>query len=97
MQATTRFHDGVSQPILQETNCVLHDPIAFHPTNDVFNTDSDGGNTTIRGFLRGREFSSRWFLLGLDDHDVLQAESLEALILTDIEQVSIAQKRVILP
>lgn len=81
MQATTRFHDGVSQPILQEANGVLHDPVAFHPTNRVFNTDSDGGNTTIRGFLRGREFSSRWFLLGLDDRDVLQAESLEALIL----------------
>ena len=81
MQATTCFHDGVPHPVLQEADFVLHDPVAFHPTNGVFNTDSDGGNTTIRRFLRGREFSSRRFFLGLDDRDVLQAESLEALIL----------------
>ena len=36
---------------------------------------------TIRCLLRGREFSSRRFFLGLDNGDVLQAESLEALIL----------------
>jgi hypothetical protein len=81
MQATTCFHDGVTYPVPQKTDFVLHDPVAFHPTNGVFNTDSDGGNTTIRCFLRGREFSSRRFSLGLDDRDVLQAESLEALIL----------------
>jgi len=81
MQATTCFHDGVPQPVLQKTDFILDDPVAFHPTNGVFNTDSDGGNTTIRCFLRGREFSSRRCFLGLDDRDVLQAESLEALIL----------------
>ena len=81
MQATACFHDGIPDPVLQKADVVLHDPVAFHPTNGVFNTDSDGRNTTIRGLLRGREFSSRRFFLGLDDHDVLQAESLEALIL----------------
>src|SRR5919106_178637 len=81
MQATTCFYDGIPQPVLQETDFVLHDPIAFHSTNNVFNTDADGGNTPIRGFLRGREFSSGRFCLGLDDRDVLQAEALEALIL----------------
>ena len=81
MQATTCFHDGIPHPILQEADYVLHDPVAFHPTNGVFNTDSDGGNTTISRFLRWREFSSRRFFLGLDDRDVMQAESLEALIL----------------
>jgi hypothetical protein len=81
MQATTCFHDGIPHPILQEADFVLHDPVTFHPTNGVFNADSDGGNTTIRRFLRGREFSSRRFFLGLDDRDVMQAESLEALIL----------------
>jgi hypothetical protein len=35
----------------------------------------------IGRFLRGRKFSSRRGFLGLDDRDVLQAESLEALIL----------------
>src|SRR5262245_22982083 len=81
MQATTCFHDGVLHPILQKTDFVLHDPVAFHPTNGLFNTDSDGGHTTVRGFLRGCEFPSRWFFLGLNDRHVLQAEALEALIL----------------
>jgi hypothetical protein len=81
MQATTCFHDGVTYPVLQKTDFVLDDPVAFHPTNGMFNTDSDGGNTTIRRLLRGREFSSRRVFLGLDDRDILQAESLEALIL----------------
>ena len=69
MQATTCFHDGVPNPILQEADFVLHDPVAFHPTNGVFNPDSDGRNPTIRRFLRGREFSSRRFFLGLDDRE----------------------------
>src|SRR5215211_6823114 len=81
MQATTCFHDGIPQPVLQETDFVLHDSVAFDPTNGVFNPDSDGSNTTIHGFLRGREFSSRRYFLGLDNGNVLQAESLEALIL----------------
>jgi hypothetical protein len=81
MYATTCFHDGIPYPILQKADFVLHDPVAFHPTNGVFNADSDGGNTTIRRLLRGCEFPSTRFFLGLDDRDVLQAESLEALIL----------------
>jgi hypothetical protein len=81
MQATTCFHDGVPYPVLQQADFVLHDPVAFHPTNSVFNADSDGGNTTIRRLLRRREFSSKRLFLGLDDRDVMQAESLEALIL----------------
>jgi hypothetical protein len=81
MQATTCFHDGIPYPVLQKTDFVLHDSVTFHSTNGVFNSDSDGGNTTIHCSLRGREFSSRRFSLGLDDRDVLQAEPLEALIL----------------
>ena len=81
MQATACFHDGIPHPILQKANFILHDPVAFHPTNGVLNPDSDGGNTTIRCLLRGREFSSRRCFLGLDNSDVRQAEALEALIL----------------
>jgi hypothetical protein len=81
MQATTCFHDGIPEPVLQEADCILYDPVTFHPSDSVFNADSDGGNTTIRGFLRGCKFSSRGFFLGLDDRDVLQVEPLEALIL----------------
>ena len=51
MQATACFHDGVTYPILQKTDFVLHDPVAFHPTDRVFNSDADGGKTTIRRLL----------------------------------------------
>jgi hypothetical protein len=81
MQATTGFHDAIPQPVLQETDFVLHDPVAFHSTNNVFNADSNGGNTPIHLLLRGREFSSGRVFLGLNNRDVLQAEALEALIL----------------
>ena len=81
MHATTCFHDGVTYAVLQKTDFVLDDPVAFYTTNCVFNTDSDGGNATIRRFLRGCKFSARRFFLGLHDRDVLQAEALEALIL----------------
>jgi hypothetical protein len=41
MQATTCFHDSVPYPILEEAEFVLHDPVAFHPTNGVFNANTD--------------------------------------------------------
>lgn len=81
MQATACFHDGIPHPVLQKADVVLHDPVAFHPTTGVFKTHSDGSNTTIRCLLRGRECSSRRCFLGLDNGDILQAESLEALLL----------------
>ena len=81
MQATTCVHHGVPNPILQEADGVFHNPVAFHPTHGVFNTDADGGNTTIGRFLRGCEFPSTRLFLRLEDHDPLQKESLEALIL----------------
>src|SRR5919108_2157490 len=81
MQATTCCHDGVTYPVLQKTAFVLHDPVAFHPTNRGFNPDSDGGNPTIRRLLRGCEFPATRFFLGLDDRHVVQAEPLEAPIL----------------
>ena len=84
MQAIACFHDGIPDPVLQKADFVLHDPVAFHPTNGVFNADSEGGNTTIRRLLRGREFSSKRLFLGLDDRDVMQAEALEALILIQL-------------
>ena len=81
VQATTGFHNGIPDPVLQEADCILDDPVTFHSTDGMFNADSDGGNTTIHGFLRGCQFSSRRCFLGLDDRDVLQVEPLEAFIL----------------
>jgi hypothetical protein len=81
MQPTTRFHHGIPNTILQEADFVFHDSVAFHSTNGVFNTNSDGGNSTIGRFLRRGEFPSRWYFLGLDDRDARQNKTLEALIL----------------
>lgn len=81
MQATTCFHDGVPNPVLQETDVVFHDPIAFHPANGMFDPDSDGRDPTIGLLCRGCEFPSTRCLLGLEARDPMQEESLEALIL----------------
>ena len=71
MQSTTRLHDGVANAILQEAYLVFHHPRAFHPTNGMFNTDSDRRDRTIGRFLRWGEFATRRLLLGLDDRDPL--------------------------
>ena len=78
MPATARFHDGVTNPVLQEADVVFHDPIACHPTNGVFNADSDGGDATIGRLLGRGEFPPPRFLLGLDHRDAGQDESLKA-------------------
>ena len=64
MQATTRFHDGITNPILQEADFVFHNSVAFHPTNGVFNADADGRDPTIGRFLRRGEFPPTGFFLG---------------------------------
>ena len=43
MQATTRFHNGVANAVLEEAYLVFHDPIAFHTANSVINTIMPGG------------------------------------------------------
>src|SRR6266516_3527331 len=83
MQATTRFHDGITNPVLQEADFVFHHPIAFHPTNGVFNADADRRDPTIGGFLRRGEFPPTGLFLGLDDGDPGQNESLESHILIE--------------
>src|SRR5215510_13170574 len=81
MQPTTRFHNGIPKAILQEADGVSHDSVTFHPTNGVFNPNSDGGNTTIGRLLTRSEFSSRRCFRRLENRNPLPEESLEALIL----------------
>jgi len=83
MQPTTRFHNGITNAILQETDFVFHNPLAFHSTNGVFNADSDGGNPTIGRFLRRREFPTTRCFLRLEDRDARQAKALEAFLLIE--------------
>jgi hypothetical protein len=81
MQATTCFHDGVPHTVLQETDFIFHDSVAFHATNGRCDPDADRCTPTIGCLCRGRQFPSRRFFLGLDNRDARQAESLEALLL----------------
>ncbi len=83
MQATTCLHHDVSNTILQEADFVFHHPVAFHPTNGVFNPDSDGGNTTIVRFLRRGEFTPTGFFLGLEHRHTGQEKALESRILIE--------------
>jgi hypothetical protein len=71
MQTTTRFHDGIPHPILQEAYVVFHHPISIHSTDRVFNPDSDGRDGAIACLFRWHEFPTRGFFLGLEDHQSL--------------------------
>lgn len=83
MQSTARLHYGVANPVLQEADLVFHQPIAFHPTDRVFDTNSDGRNRTIGRFLRWREFTSPRFFLGLGNRHSIERKSLEPHILIE--------------
>jgi hypothetical protein len=41
MQATTGCHDNVPNPVLQEAEFIVHNPVAFHATNHLFDPDAD--------------------------------------------------------
>jgi hypothetical protein len=83
MQATTRFHEGITHPILEETDFVFHHPIAFHPTNSLVNADADRRDPPISGFRRRGELTPAGFFRGLDKGDPGQDEPLEAPILVE--------------
>ena len=83
MQSTARLHYGVANLVLQEAELVFHQPIAFHPTDRVFDTNSDGRNRTIDRFLRWREFTSPRFFLGLGNRHSIERKSLEPHILIE--------------
>jgi|Tabmets5t2r1_1033131.scaffolds.fasta_scaffold75252_1 hypothetical protein len=84
MQSTTCFHDGIANPILQEAYLVFHHPITLHPTDRVFDTDSDGRDYAIVCFLRWGELTPTWLFLRLDGGDPGQDESLKSQILIQI-------------
>ena len=69
MQATARFHERITNAVLQEADFVFHDPLVFHPTHSMFRQDADGRAPTIRRFLRRCEFATTWLLPGLDNRD----------------------------
>src|SRR5918994_7094958 len=87
MQSTTCLHDGVAKTVLQEAYLVFDNPIAFHPANGMFNTDSDRRDRTIGRFLRWGEFTPRRFFLRLDDGDPVEDKALEAHILIETTPV----------
>jgi hypothetical protein len=64
MQATARFHDDVTHAVLQEPDFVFHDPIAFHPTNSVFNAIRVEEMRRLVAFSGGVSSAPRGFFLG---------------------------------
>jgi hypothetical protein len=81
MHATTWFHDGVPNPVLQEADWVFHESIAVHSTDGLFDPDADRCAPTIGRLFRRREGpATRWWLR-LNNRDAMQEESLEALLL----------------
>jgi hypothetical protein len=87
MQSTTRLHDGVANAVLPEAYPVFHHPVAFHPTDRVCDTASDGRDRTIGRFLRWRKFTSTRFSLGLDDRDPSERKALEPHLLIETTPV----------
>ena len=83
MESTTRFHDSIANPILQEAYLIFHHAISLHPTDRVFNTDSDGRDRAIARLLRWGEFPTRGFFLRLGDRQPLTRVPLEAHILIE--------------
>jgi hypothetical protein len=78
MQPTTRFHDGIANSILHEADVVFHHPGAFRTANGMFNSASDGRDSTISRFLRRGEFTPTGLFLGLDESEAGPDTSLEA-------------------
>jgi hypothetical protein len=84
MQSTTRLHDGIPNTILQEAYLVFHDPIAFHPANHVFDTDSNRRDQAIVCFFRWGEFTPTGLFLGLNDCHPVQYKALKPHILIEV-------------
>jgi hypothetical protein len=61
----------------------LHQPIPLHPTDRVFNTESDGRDGTIACLLRWREFPTRGLFLGLEGRQPLTRIPLGAHLLIE--------------
>jgi hypothetical protein len=81
MPPTTCLHDGITHPILQQTDLIFHNPIAFDSANRVFNPHADGREPTILCLLRWGEFTATRFFLGLTDGHPREKEALDALSL----------------
>jgi hypothetical protein len=84
MQSTTRFHDGIANPILQEAQLVFPHPILLHPADRVFDTDATGRDHAIVCFLGWGEFTPTWLFLGVNNRDPVQHQALESPILREV-------------
>jgi len=83
MQVATCFHHDIANASLHKANLVFHHPVAFHPTDGVFNPDSDGRNAALGRLLRRGEFTPTGVFLGLKRRHPGQEESLESRLLIE--------------
>ena len=63
------------------SDLVFDNSIAFHPTNGMFNANSNLGNQAVIFLLFRGEFLAARFLLGLKDSDSGEGETLKTCVL----------------
>ncbi len=81
MQATARFEHQVSEAGLPVSQRILDNPIAFHTTDRMLDTDAEARNQTIGDFFHVEQLTAFGFLFGLEDRDAPEAEALKARVL----------------
>jgi hypothetical protein len=81
MQATTDFHDQITDTRLPQAAGVVNHATAFDAAVDVLNTHAAAGDASIHGFLGARQGSSSRFAGRHDGFHLVQGERQEAQIL----------------
>jgi hypothetical protein len=84
VESTARLHNRIAHSILLEAYFVFHHPITLHPTDRVFDTDSDGRDHAMLCFLRWGKFTPPGLFLRLDDRDPVQHTALDSHIVIEV-------------
>src|SRR3989304_2496180 len=82
VQAATGFHGPISEVIFPGSHLIFDYPIAFNPSDGMFDADAQAGDLAIALFLLRSEFFAARFLHGLDDGHAWQSKTLKAGVLT---------------
>ncbi len=64
LQTAGDFHYAVGNTILGVAEHIFHNATAFYTRNGMFNPYTDTGQLSIRGFIRGTQFTLLRFFFG---------------------------------
>lgn len=81
VQPTAGFHDFIPEALFPISDFVFNNAIPFHPTNGMFDPDSDFRNEAIVLFVIWGQRLTPGFLFGLDNCHASQGKPLKASIL----------------